>query len=245
MHRSSPHGSSSSQSHTQLQIPSDLEKVVAWQKRKYDSYKEGDRLPEFTEEEPYYSNSYEHREWAKAKDAHDRNMTAEEQEWLKGQLETHGLHVTFHIDPLPTDQNAYGKASKYWDEAEYAEKDAPLLQIRITKGSHFVEYSGREYSDDEITFDYHISLCFTNELHRFDLLDSNRGVELGKAAYNKLRETYNGKEVMLNGHIQKTAFYIDPGSKIQDSLPDFITNADFIMLHNAGAYADRPHHLSM
>ena len=55
MHRSNPH-SSSGQSHTQLQIPSDLEKVVAWQKQKYDRYEEGDRLPEFTEEEPYYPN---------------------------------------------------------------------------------------------------------------------------------------------------------------------------------------------
>ena len=220
---------------SRLQIPRELQEAVEWQRDKYRRYREGERLD--LREEDLQSKE--------AQEAYARNLTQGEAWWLQELLETHGLHVILEMDPLPTNDLFYQKKPKYWDDTAWEEKDVPLLQIHIRKGDQFVEYAGREFSREEAPFDYHISLCFTNELHRFDLLRSDNGVQLGKAAYNRLRDTYNGKHVMLKGHMQRTAFYIDPGSNIQGNLPDFLADADFIRLHNAGSYADRDHHISM
>jgi hypothetical protein len=212
-------------------MPQELQIAIEWQRDKYRRYRDGERLPDITEGQ---SNPRD------AEEAHSRNLTTRDLYWLQDLLQTHGLHVVLEIDPLPTNESVYEKPTKYWEQEgdNWTEKDKPLLQIHIKKGSHFVEYSGREFSKEEAPFDYHISLCFTNELHRFDLYRSENGVELGKAAYTRLRDKYNGREIMLQGHMQKTAFYIDPDSAI-------LNDRDLIMLHNAGSYADRTHHISM
>ena len=221
-----------------------LDTMREWQMQKYKLYKQGTRLPKFTEIEPEDNRSREHRWWEFQKNLHDRNLTNDDYKWLESNLNKHGLHVRLRLDPLPDNENAFTKDPEYWDE-QGEQHTAPLLQIHIEKGSKFVELAGREFSKEEAPFDYHISLCFTNELHRFDLLHSDNGVKLGKEAYNRLRESYNGKEAILNGHVHNFNFDIEPGSVIQGNLPDFYDNKDFIMLHNAGSYANRADHVSM
>ena len=79
-------------------------------------------------------------------------------------------------------------------------------------------------------------------MHRFDLLNSSKGVEEGKAAYNRLRHAASGKRVHLKGRMQGSAFYI---SEMKVGGTDIFHMPEFIMLHNAGDYANRPLHLSM
>jgi hypothetical protein len=126
----------------------------------------------------------------------------------------------------------------------YRREKKPLLMIktRPVEGK-FIHRIGRAPTDKERDWDYHISLAFSGEIHRFDLLDSAKGVELGKAAYNRLRERFNGKEVRLEGHMHSSTFIVD-GIEMEDGkvigIPD-----EVIMLHNTGEYCNRPIHVSM
>jgi hypothetical protein len=230
-----------------LVFPPYLDTMLTWQRERYNDYEDkksrGEIAP-FNWEEPDPSSD-EHWYWEQARDLHNRYIDEATYTWLKDNLTEHGVHVTLRMEPLPESPFFYTKKPEYWDRETGTKYEARLLQIHIEKGSKFVEFSGRQFTREDAPFDYHISLCFTNELHRFDLLHSERGVELGQAAYNRLREKYDGKEVLLKGEIHNYAFNILPGSQIQGGVEDFLIDDDFIMLHNAGAYADRPHHLSM
>ena len=113
----------------------------------------------------------------------------------------------------------------------------------------FIHRIGRAVTEKEMKWDYHISLAFTSEIHRFDLLDSAKGVEEGKAAYNRLRDMLHGKRAVLRGHMEGSTFKVEEivllkgeSDEVGESLgiPD-----DIIRLHNAGEYCNRPIHVSM
>ena len=145
-----------------------------------------------------------------------------------------------------------GKKRKVWGQRwnndknkwDWIEIDRPLLMIKTRPLQHFIHRIGRRVQQSDVDWDYHISLCFTNELHRFDLRNDDNGVRLGKATYNRLREQFNGKECILKGHQQKDMFVVDKITMLPNNV-DINMPEEAVMLHNAGSYADREYHVSM
>jgi hypothetical protein len=221
-----------------------LIQMKAWQDDRFKKYKNGWRLGPFSDPEP--DDPTAHKQWLFYKKIHEeRHLSKDEFDWIADNLHRHGLDVVIHVDPLPDKLELFDKYDTHYDD-EGIEKKKPLLQIRLTPGPLFIEIVGRLWTDEEKKeqVDYHLSLCFTSDLHRFNLLDSEDGVRKGKAAYEDLRK-YDGKAARLAGWVHNTNFDILKGMRVEGDLPDMLESAPFIMLHNAGIYAQRDHHISM
>ena len=93
--------------------------------------------------------------------------------------------------------------------------------------------------------DYHISLCFTNELGRFDLYNWNDGVQKGLEAYAALRHKWDGAHafahVQIAGGGSATILSLTPPA-VEGNL---LHEPALIAMHNAGRYCDRAIHISM
>ena len=153
----------------------------------------------------------------------------------------------------------YTKHTKtpWWDyereEYGYEEekkKNKPLLMIKTRPvEDKFIHRIGRAVTEAEMKWDYHISLAFTNEIHRFDLLDSAKGVELGKKAYNGLRDLLHEKRAVLRGHMEGSTFRVEEIALLKDESDEVGETLgmpnDIIRLHNTGEYCNRSIHVSM
>jgi len=90
---------------------------------------------------------------------------------------------------------------------------------------------------------FHISLCFTNELCRFNLYDKDEGINTGYDKYMALKKKYDGKVAHVEAKIHEntiatiTAIHTDAGDLFQEP--------DLHALHYAGEYYDRPVHISL
>ena len=90
---------------------------------------------------------------------------------------------------------------------------------------------------------FHISLCFTNELCRFDLYDKDKGIHTGYDKYMELRRKYNGKEAHVKANINENA--IATVTAIHTDAGDVFLEPDLHALHYAGEYFDRSVHISL
>ena len=90
---------------------------------------------------------------------------------------------------------------------------------------------------------FHISLCFTNELCRFDLYNKDNGIEVGYQKYMDLKAKYNGKEAHVEAKINENA--IATVTAIHTEAGDLFEERDLHALHYAGEYFDRPVHISL
>ena len=90
---------------------------------------------------------------------------------------------------------------------------------------------------------FHISLCFTNELCRFNLYDKDEGINTGYDKYMALRKKYDGKEAHIEAKIRENA--IATVTAIHTDVGDLFEERDLHALHNAGEYFDRPVHISL
>ena len=79
---------------------------------------------------------------------------------------------------------------------------------------------------------FHISLCFTNELCRFDLYNKDNGIEVGYQKYMDLRDKYNGKEAHVEARIHENA--IATVTAIHTDAGDLFLEPDLHALYYAG-----------
>jgi len=173
----------------------------------------------------------------------DRRLDIDEW-WRRVELiNRDGLNVTLVLDPLPEDPDLYLPATAYeWiddvnheNRGYWRQKPPVLLQIRTRFPPGAVTLSDRPRRRGEAP--YHISLCFTNELHRFNLFDESEGINRGKAMYNRIRERYDGHRVNLPGRMQ--------GGMFELKGRDIANDAEVQAVHACGAYHDRSLHIRM
>jgi hypothetical protein len=155
-----------------------------------------------------------------------------------------GINVTLVLDPLPEDPDLYLPTPVGWwvndeNHAEggyWYEKSPVLLMIRTRFRRGALTFTDRRRRRDETP--YHISLCFTNEIHRFNLFDQSDGIERGKAIYNRLRARYDGQRVHIPGKMHSGAFELKGRGGLA-------SDPELQAMHACGKYHDRSVHVSM
>jgi hypothetical protein len=158
--------------------------------------------------------------------------------------------VRLFLDPAPEDPRLYEPSVEpEWVNDEnherggyWLELEAPLLMIKTRPRRGFTHLRNRPRRPGEM---YHVPLCFTNELHRFDLRDRGVGVRLGLAEYEKLRQRYHGRAAVLRGRAVRDTFELDRRSVVEGSTLNIANDAAVRSLHDAGRFHDRPLHVSM
>jgi hypothetical protein len=184
----------------------------------------------------------------------DRRISQEEFDRRREIIETHGMPVRLIVNPLPEDSDLYEANTQEWVDDENSERGgyyrdrAELLMISLVPvrnlGAGFQRLRERPRRRGQP--DYHISLCFTNELHRFNLYDRHQGVQRGKAAYQTLRNRYNGRLAVLRGRVRRTSFELNGRTHVhQLTVNNIVRDDDVWALHDCGSYHDRPLHVSL
>ena len=181
-------------------------------------------------------NAYQRawNEWDWYKDLYEqRGVRPSDRRRLKFIYETYGIPVMLRVVDLPTDPAVYGKRHD----------NPPLLQIHTDPhpNGNFFEMAFKEVVGAN---PYHISLCFTSELHKFNLYNPTEGIRIGKEAYERLKRMCHGKEAFLRGSLSgNTAFNIH--SIVLSDITLRIDEGDLYALHAAGTYHNRDIHISM
>jgi hypothetical protein len=185
----------------------------------------------------------------------DRRLTAEEWDRRVEIIEQHGLPVRLTLDPLPEDPEVYEPDAQEWVEDDHHETGGyyrdkkVLLRIRLIPvhdlGKGFQKLADRPRRRGEDP--YHIGLCFTNELHRFDVYDRRNGVRKGQAAYMALRAKYNDRLAILKGKMQRTTLVLNGRTHVHHhpANANIYRDADVRALHDCGEYHDRSLHASL
>ena len=154
-----------------------------------------------------------------------------------------GVDVTLALDPLPEDPDLYLPTPvRLWVNDEnhmeggyWHVKWPVLLMIRTRFRRGALTFTDRRRRRDVTP--YHISLCFTNEIHRFNLFDQSDGIERGKAVYNRLRDRYDGQRVHIPGKMEGGMFEIKGRGIANDP--------ELQAMHACGKYHDSSVHISM
>ena len=133
-----------------------------------------------------------------------------EQDARKEQQARFGFLVKMRVDSIDDIWN--NGPGTNWDPKHA--KDATFLQIRLEPDEEFFLplAKSRTYMPD--TGKYHISLCYTSDLHRFNLYDFTDGLQKGKAAYDRVRERYDGKVAHLRGTIRTGSLKIGNNTRV-------------------------------
>ena len=133
-----------------------------------------------------------------------------EQHARKEQLARFGFVVKIRIDSIDGIWN--NGPGTTWDP-KHAD-NATFLQIRLEPDEEFFLPIGRTKNYRPDSGEYHISLCYTSDLHRFNLYDFTNGLAQGKAAYDRIRERYDGKVAHLRGTIRTGSLRIGNETRV-------------------------------
>ena len=125
-----------------------------------------------------------------------------------------GLPVRLRVTPLPW----------AWHD---------LLQIGVSPQPGFVHLAttAKVVNHYHMGHHYHISLCKLADLG-----------EDGAAAYQRIRQRFDGEVGVLSVHITNSAANLTPASDLSRSL---LEDPDIALLQGGGVYANRPLHVSL
>ena len=205
----------------------------------------------FREDEPdvrWYASKWEFEnawnQWDWRKTLHDRNLTTYDHKYLKKTLDKWGVRMIMSLPNLPLVEESYDDKNEEYKDG----KPKPLLMIKLNPTMGTVELSNRVTKPSDV--DYHISLAFTNEIYRFNVMDMQDGIEQGKRAYRQLQQAFQNKPVLLLGKAGQKFYYdINHAYILNNAGTDVINILEVFpeieWLHNCGRYHDRPIHISM
>lgn len=180
----------------------------------------------------------------------DRRLSQEEWEERAGRLQELGLPVRLFLDPPPDDETLYEPSvAPEWVNDEHHEgggywltREPELLMIKTRPRSDFTHLRNRGRREGEI---YNIPLCYSNELHRFNLSDPASGVREGLRAYEELRRRYHGRTAVLRGRVAGTVLELGRRSTVEGSSSNIHGDRYALSLHAAGSFHDRPLYVSL
>ena len=172
----------------------------------------------------------------------DRRMSEEEWDRGRGEIEERGLPVRLILDDPPEDPEAYDPDHREWVEDDnhrdggYFRNNRELLRVRLRPLEGFAKMSNRKRRRGEPS--YHVALCYTDELHRFDLYDRRHGVQLGLAAYKTLRARYQGRTAVLMGRVRGTSLELTGRTRAEGlERHNLVRDNDLRALRDCGTYA--------
>ena len=180
----------------------------------------------------------------------DRRLSQEALDERTRSMRERGLPVRLFMEELPEDDGLYESrvhaefvedpnhpSGGYWHEAPPA-----LLMIKVKPLPGFTSLRDRRRRPSEL---YHIALCLTSELHRFDLRDGSAGVRVARGLYGGLRERYHGKRALLRGWMQGTTLTLSRGTSVEGGNRSVVDDPDVRMFRAAGSYSDRDLQLAL
>ena len=147
--------------------------------------------------------------------------------WMREKLASRGYRNYGQQEKRQAEQQRFGFLVRmkvesidniWWhhqNEFNPQNQDPTFLQIELEPIEEFFLPLARtgQYQPDS---PYHISLCYTNDLHRFDLYNFENGVTRGKAAYDRLIERYDGQIAHLRGDMRTGSVLIGPRTVVYD-----------------------------
>jgi hypothetical protein len=144
------------------------------------------------------------------------------------------------FEPRPHAEFVPETTGGYWHEPPPL-----LLRIRVKPLHGFVELRDRRRRHSEEA--YHIPLCRTSEVHRFDLRDKSSGVRQARRIYERLRETYNGKLAVLRGWLHGIELRLSRGTTVENNrMGELLTDDPYIrMFRAAGSFHDQDLQLAL
>ena len=125
-----------------------------------------------------------------------------------------GLPVRLRVTPLP-----------------WAWHDLLAIQVSPAPGFTHLATMAKVVNHFHHGRHYHLSLCKMADLG-----------EDGAAAYQRIRQRYNGELGVLSVHVTNSAANLTPQSDLSRSL---LSDPDIALLHGGGCYANRPLHVSL
>ena len=136
--------------------------------------------------------------------------TYEEQDERKKEQDRFGFVVRMRVDSI---NNIWenGPHTK-WDPRK--EDEATFLQIRMEPVDDFFLPLAKSGSYTPDSGEYHISLCYTSDLHRFDLYNFNNGLQKGKNAYDEVIKRYDGKIAHIRGRVRTGSVLIGKDTRV-------------------------------
>ena len=174
-----------------------------------------------------------------------RGLTLREFFLLKAEIEKTPLPVRLVVPEAPEWDYRVDLYQPKLPRDEHGEQIyPPLLMVQIVPLHGFPDLMGPNGKIPEGTVDYHISLCFTNELGRVDLYNWNEGIRRGLDIYEGFRQRLDGKNATARVRIA-TGGAVDILSLKSPGVGDLMEDPVLTALHNAGRYWDRPMHISM
>jgi len=180
----------------------------------------------------------------------DRRLSQEIFEERGWRIRNEGLPVRLFVDEFPEDDSLFEPrphaefvpetTGGYWHEPPPL-----LLRIRVKPLHGFVELRDRRRRHSEEA--YHIPLCRTSEVHRFDLRDKSSGVRQARRIYERLRETYNGKLAVLRGWLHGIELRLSRGTTVENNrMGELLTDDPYIrMFRAAGSFHDQDLQLAL
>ena len=173
--------------------------------------------------------------WKNGKDFHkERGVRPEDRDKLKEVYEKYDLRVRLRVHPLPPEEEKY----------QITAKNGELLQI-YTEPNPKDEFFEMAFKKVDGANPYHLSLCYTNELHRFNLFNFSDGVRRGKEVYQRIINKFDGKEAFLRGYMTNSSAFNVQYIIMPDMIVNIDEEEDMNAMHKAGEYQGRDWHISM
>ena len=157
-----------------------------------------------------------------------------------------GLPVRLPLAELPEDVNLYNprKHAEFVEDPNHSdggywlEAEPELLSIELKPLSGFMKLRDRRRRHSEV---YHLPLCYTDDLHRFDLRDASDGVRAATGVYERLRDRYHGKRATLHGWLQGTTLTLSRRTEVEDNVrgEQLVDDVGVRMFRAAGSFHDR------
>ena len=180
----------------------------------------------------------------------DRRLTQEVFEERGWRIRNEGLPVQLFVDEFPEDDALFEPRphAEFVPEPQggYWHEPPPLLlRIRVKPLQGFVKLRDRRRRHSEAA--YHIPLCHTDEVHRFDLRDASLGVQQARRFYERLRERYDGKQAVLRGWLHGVEMRLSRGTTVEGNrMGELLTDDPYIrMFRAAGSFHEQDLQLAL
>ena len=176
----------------------------------------------------------------------DRRISQETLDERSHAIREQGLPVRLFLRELPEDESLYNHRKhaefvedpNHHDNGYWLEGEPELLWIELQPLSGFAKLRDRRRRHSEA---YIIPLCYTDELHRFDLRDASDGIRVAKGLYERLRDRYHGKRATLHGWVQGTTLTLSRRTAVEVNVrgEQLVDDVYVRMFRAAGSFHDR------
>ena len=178
----------------------------------------------------------------------DRGISHETLDERSQVIQEQGLPVVLLLRELPEDMGAGRKHSEFVEDPNhpdggYWHSEPPeLLRIELKPLEGFTKLHDRRHPSKHNLSGYHIPLCYSDELHRFNLRDAFEGVGVARGVYERIRARYHGRHALLHGWLQGATLTLSRRTDVEGNRrgEHIVDDLGVRMLRAAGSFHDLP-----